>query len=287
MSVNDDAELPWLTAEKRLIGEAVRAGVPYFGACLGVQLLAASLGARVYAGPEPEVGVLPVTLTAEGAADPIFAGLPRDASRRCSGTATRSTCPTGRRCWRPRRPTRTRRSGTAGSPTASSSTSRCCRRWRASGRRCPSTSATPTGCSAPAGWSGCCAEFDAAEAGDAGDRAQPCSRAGRSLPSPSPDSRFLALRFAAQDATDFGMSDDRRAALHRAARRRRGRGRDRRAASRSTPEVAAALVKADGAQALAHRIAAGDEPMYPLARPRRPGGRRARRLRRGCRSACS
>jgi GMP synthase-like glutamine amidotransferase len=76
MSVNDDADLPWLTAEKRLIGEAVRAGVPYFGACLGVQLLAASLGARVYPGPEPEVGVLPVTLTADGAADPIFAGLP-------------------------------------------------------------------------------------------------------------------------------------------------------------------------------------------------------------------
>jgi len=76
MSVNDDAELPWLTDEKRAIGEAVRAGVPYFGACLGVQLLAASLGARVYAGPEPEVGVLPVTLTAEGSADPLFAGLP-------------------------------------------------------------------------------------------------------------------------------------------------------------------------------------------------------------------
>jgi GMP synthase (glutamine-hydrolysing) len=77
MSVNDDADLPWLTAEKRAIGDAVRAGVPYFGACLGVQLLAASLGARVYAGPAPEVGVLPVTLTAEGAADPIFAGLPQ------------------------------------------------------------------------------------------------------------------------------------------------------------------------------------------------------------------
>ena len=28
------------------------------------------------------------------------------------------------------------------------------------------------------------------------------------MPSPSPDSRFLALRFAAQDATDFGMGDD-------------------------------------------------------------------------------
>jgi GMP synthase (glutamine-hydrolysing) len=77
MSVNDDAELPWLTAEKRAIAAAVRAGTPYFGACLGVQLLAASLGARVYAGPEPEVGVLPVTLTDDGAADPLFAGLPR------------------------------------------------------------------------------------------------------------------------------------------------------------------------------------------------------------------
>ena len=77
MSVNDDADLPWLTAEKRLIGEAVLAGVPYFGACLGVQLLAASLGARVFPGPAPEVGVLPVTLTAEGLADPIFAGLPQ------------------------------------------------------------------------------------------------------------------------------------------------------------------------------------------------------------------
>jgi GMP synthase (glutamine-hydrolysing) len=77
MSVNDDAELPWLAGEKRAIGEAVRAGVPYFGACLGVQLLAASLGARVYAGPEPEVGVLPVTLTPEGVADALFSALPQ------------------------------------------------------------------------------------------------------------------------------------------------------------------------------------------------------------------
>jgi GMP synthase-like glutamine amidotransferase len=75
MSVNDDAELPWLTEEKRAIGEAVRAGKPYWGVCLGVQLLAAALGARVYPGPEPEVGLLPVELTQEGRADPVFAGL--------------------------------------------------------------------------------------------------------------------------------------------------------------------------------------------------------------------
>jgi GMP synthase (glutamine-hydrolysing) len=76
MSVNDDATLPWLTEEKRLIGEAVRAGVPFFGACLGVQLLAAALGARVHPGATPEVGLLAVTLTPEGRRDPVMSGLP-------------------------------------------------------------------------------------------------------------------------------------------------------------------------------------------------------------------
>jgi GMP synthase (glutamine-hydrolysing) len=78
MSVNDDAELPWLTEEKSAIAEAVRAGVPFWGVCLGVQLLAASLGARVYPGSEPEVGLLTVTLSEEALADPVFAGLPRE-----------------------------------------------------------------------------------------------------------------------------------------------------------------------------------------------------------------
>jgi GMP synthase-like glutamine amidotransferase len=78
MSVNDDAELPWLTTEKRAIGDAVRSGTPYFGACLGVQLLAASLGARVYPGPSPEVGILPVSLTDAARSDPVFEGLPSE-----------------------------------------------------------------------------------------------------------------------------------------------------------------------------------------------------------------
>lgn len=75
MSVNDEAEHPFLVAEKRWIAEAVRGGLPFFGVCLGSQLLAASLGASVRAGDEPEVGVLPVELTAGGHADPVFAGL--------------------------------------------------------------------------------------------------------------------------------------------------------------------------------------------------------------------
>jgi len=43
MSVNDDRTLPWLTGEKQWIKDAVLAGKPYWGVCLGVQLLAAAL----------------------------------------------------------------------------------------------------------------------------------------------------------------------------------------------------------------------------------------------------
>jgi GMP synthase-like glutamine amidotransferase len=78
MSVNDEVDLPWLADEKRTIADAVRAGTPYWGACLGVQLLAASLGARVYAGSTPEVGIMPVTLTEEALTDPVFKGLPKE-----------------------------------------------------------------------------------------------------------------------------------------------------------------------------------------------------------------
>lgn len=76
MSVNDESGFPWLAEEKRLIGEFVRGGGPFWGVCLGAQLLAASLGARVVEGPSPEVGVLPVRLEEEGRRDPIFSVLP-------------------------------------------------------------------------------------------------------------------------------------------------------------------------------------------------------------------
>jgi GMP synthase-like glutamine amidotransferase len=77
MSANDEETLPWLRDEKVLVAEAVRAGTPFWGVCLGVQLLAASLGAPIYPGPRPEVGVLPVELTEDALDDPVFAALPR------------------------------------------------------------------------------------------------------------------------------------------------------------------------------------------------------------------
>jgi GMP synthase-like glutamine amidotransferase len=47
MSVNDEAEHPWLVAEKSAIATHVRAGRPFWGSCLGAQLLAGAHGARV------------------------------------------------------------------------------------------------------------------------------------------------------------------------------------------------------------------------------------------------
>jgi hypothetical protein len=86
------------------------------------------------------------------------------------------------------------------------------------------------------------------------------------LPSPSPDSRFLALRFAAQEATDFGMKDD---AVRRFLDLRDRGAPDAEIAQelRVPDDVVAALVRADEAQALAHRIATGEEPMYPAPGP--------------------
>jgi GMP synthase (glutamine-hydrolysing) len=76
MGTYDEASFPWLAEEKRFIAEAVRAGMPYWGVCLGAQLLAASLGAEVGPGALPEVCVGSVHLTGDAATDPVFAAAP-------------------------------------------------------------------------------------------------------------------------------------------------------------------------------------------------------------------
>ena len=143
MSVNDEAEYPWLVEEKRLIAEAVRAGVPFWGSCLGVQLLASSLGARVYGGEAPEVGVLPVTLTDEGPRrTPCWAGLPRElptvaVARRHVRPAGGGGAPGGIAGV-----SALRLSAMASGHTACSSTSRSPRPWPGSGHRFRPTPST-------------------------------------------------------------------------------------------------------------------------------------------------
>lgn len=78
MSVHDEREYPWLKREKRLIDEALRAAKGVLGVCLGAQLLADVLGARVYRSGEKEIGWHPVRAVRNrpDAASPWAATLP-------------------------------------------------------------------------------------------------------------------------------------------------------------------------------------------------------------------
>ena len=122
MSVHDEAAHPWLAVEKRWIAAAVRAGVPYFGVCLGAQLLAASLGAPVHTGETPEVGVLPVAATVAADGDPVLSSAV--SSLPCNGMVTRSASRPERSTSPGRGPTPIRRSGSARRRMPSSSMSR-------------------------------------------------------------------------------------------------------------------------------------------------------------------
>jgi GMP synthase-like glutamine amidotransferase len=73
MSANDD--LPYLRAELALIEQAAKVGQPVLGVCLGAQLIAKALGARVYRDRVKEIGWYPVQWTPAAARDPLFTGL--------------------------------------------------------------------------------------------------------------------------------------------------------------------------------------------------------------------
>ena len=60
MSVNNEDKLPWLVREKQFIRDAVARGIPVLGICLGAQLIASAMGAKVYRNPVKEIGWFPV-----------------------------------------------------------------------------------------------------------------------------------------------------------------------------------------------------------------------------------
>ncbi len=74
MSVNDEVQFPWLAPEKAFVRGAIQAGKPVLGVCLGAQLIASAMGARVYPNPCREIGWLPVRAVspANARAFPVF-----------------------------------------------------------------------------------------------------------------------------------------------------------------------------------------------------------------------
>lgn len=71
IGVNDQPDYPFLGAELRLVEARLKCQAPLLGICLGSQLIAHALGARVHANHETEIGWYPLTLTAEGRATPL------------------------------------------------------------------------------------------------------------------------------------------------------------------------------------------------------------------------
>ncbi len=76
MGVQDEEKYPWLNEEKRFIKETLNAGKPALGICLGAQLLAEALGAKVHKNLYKEIGFFPVSLTPLGWNSPIFKRMP-------------------------------------------------------------------------------------------------------------------------------------------------------------------------------------------------------------------
>ncbi len=75
MGVYEQDRHPFLRDEIHLIEESLRKDKPVLGICLGSQLLAAALGAKVTKGKEKEIGWYPVTLTQAGISDPLWTGI--------------------------------------------------------------------------------------------------------------------------------------------------------------------------------------------------------------------
>ncbi len=78
MAVYEMEQNPFLKDELLLIGRAIKESKHVLGVCLGAQMVAHALGARVYPGGQKEIGWYDVTLTDDGMRDPCISQLAYD-----------------------------------------------------------------------------------------------------------------------------------------------------------------------------------------------------------------
>jgi GMP synthase (glutamine-hydrolysing) len=78
MGAYEEDIYPWLVIEKKFIERAIESGIKVLGICLGAQLIASVLGAKVYPNAHKEIGWFPLRLTKAGADSYIFEGFPAE-----------------------------------------------------------------------------------------------------------------------------------------------------------------------------------------------------------------
>jgi len=76
MGIHVSVQYPCIPDQIEFIKKTIHSGKTVIGVCLGSQMIASALGARVYKNTEPEMGFWPITFSPEAQQDSVFKHFP-------------------------------------------------------------------------------------------------------------------------------------------------------------------------------------------------------------------